>query len=169
MKASRAQILKLKHKRSRRKGVQSLLVNELKKLTHLLDLGYELKVRWVPGGSSDREGEVVKDTIIVYSEEPEKAIDTLWHEVLDYLLCSAIKPYEKLVNRQRIIINSLLAEAQEEAYQKKEEVVEKLKHLLEAYGKNGIHSELRSRSARSKKRLKSSADIMLVDALGGGG
>jgi hypothetical protein len=35
------------------------------------------------------------------------------------------------VNRQRLIINSLLLDMQEEAYREKERVVEKLKHLLE--------------------------------------
>jgi len=125
-----AQALKRKDRRVDKDLVEAELKEELKRLTQLVDLGHELKVKWLPRGSSDREGEVKGDTIYIYSDAQDKAIDTLRHEFLDYVICLAIKPYERIVNRQRLIINSLLLDMQEEAYREKERVVEKLKHLL---------------------------------------
>jgi len=121
---------KIKKNYHNKGSVEVVLEEELKRLAHLMNLGFELKVRWLPGRSVDREGEVKGDTIYIYAEDLDIAIDTLRHEFLDYVVCLAIKPYEKIVNRQRLIINSLLADAQEEAYREKERVVERLKRLL---------------------------------------
>ena len=82
-------------------------------------------MRWIPNGKTDREGEVKGNIVFIYAENVESAIDTLRNEFMDYLVCLAIKPYERIVNKQRLIINSLLASEQEEAYREKERVVEK--------------------------------------------
>lgn len=125
------QLIRRKNRGIDKDLVEAGLQSELKRLIQLVDLGHELKVKWLPAGSSDREGEVKGDTIYVYSEDVDEALDTLRHEYLDYLLCLAIKPYEKIVNGQRAIINILFADAQEEAYREKERVVRRLKRLLE--------------------------------------
>jgi len=125
-----AQLIRRKNRGIDKDLVEAELKEELKRLTQIVDLGHELKVKWLPAGSSDREGEVKGDTIYIYTDDQDKAFDTLRHEFLDYVVCLAIKPYERIVNRQRLIINSLLLDMQEEAYREKERVVEKLKHLL---------------------------------------
>jgi len=98
---------------------QRKLEEELDRLKCLLNMGHELKVRWAPGASRDKEGEVKGEEIRIYKENPNEAIDTLWDEFLDWVICQAIKPYERIVNLQRLMINDLLVSLQEEAYRQK--------------------------------------------------
>jgi retron-type reverse transcriptase len=99
------------------------LDEELERLKRLLRMGYELKVVWLPNNNSNLSGEVKGETIYVYEEELEKALETLRHEFLDYAISQVIEPYRQVTNKLIMLIN-------EEAYKRKEKLVEVLNILL---------------------------------------
>jgi hypothetical protein len=105
------------------KNLQNILEEELERLKRLLKMGYELKVVWLPNNNSSLSGEVKRETIYIYEEEPEKALETLRHEFLDYAISQVIEPYRKIANQLIMLLN-------EEAYRKKERIVEVLIKLL---------------------------------------
>jgi hypothetical protein len=90
---------------------------ELERLKRILQMEYELKVRWVPDGNEKLSGEVKGDFIYIYEEEEGIAIETLEHEFLDYAISQVIEPYKQVTNRLIGLIN-------ENAYEKKEKLVE---------------------------------------------
>lgn len=100
------------------------LKEEISRLIQQSGNGNDLDVEWVPRIDSAKEGEVVGKTIFVYSQDLTKAIETLRHEFVDYLVCKAVDPYQDLVN-------ALLAVVSERAYRKKEEIVESILKMLE--------------------------------------
>ena len=100
-----------------------ILKEELERLKARAGIKTEFKVVWSPKADSKKEGEVVGDTIFVYSIDVDEALQTLRHEFVDTVVSSAIQPYLKL-------INVLLSAISEDAYKKKEDVVEKLLKLL---------------------------------------
>jgi len=102
--------------------LQERLENELERLKRLLRMGYELKVVWLPNNSS-LSGEVKGETIFIYEEDFDKALETLRHEFLDYAISKVIEPYREIANRLIMLLN-------EEAYRRKEKLVEKLKEFL---------------------------------------
>jgi hypothetical protein len=99
------------------------LDEELERLKRLLRMGYELKVVWSPNNNSNLSGEVKGETIYVYEEELEKALETLRHEFLDYAISQVIQPYRDVTNKLIMLIN-------EQAYGKKEKLVELLCQLV---------------------------------------
>ena len=105
------------------KNLQNVLDGELERLKRLLRMGYELKVVWLPNNNSNLSGEVKGETIYVYEEEVEKALETLKHEFLDYSISQVIEPYRQLTNKLIMLIN-------EEAYKRKEMLVENLRRLI---------------------------------------
>jgi hypothetical protein len=105
------------------KSLQNVLEEELERLKRLLKMGYELKVVWLPNNSSSLSGEVKGETIYVYEEDLDKAIETLRHEFLDYAISQVIEPYRQVTNKLISLIN-------EEAYKKKEELIEKLVKII---------------------------------------
>jgi hypothetical protein len=105
------------------KNLQSVLEEELERLKCLLKMNYELKVIWLPSNNSSLSGEVKGETIYVYEEDLDKALETLKHEFLDYAISQIIEPYKKIANQLIMLIN-------EEAYKRKEGVVETLIKLL---------------------------------------
>jgi hypothetical protein len=105
------------------KSFQNVLEKELEKLKCLLKMGYELKVVWLPNGNSNLSGEVKGETIYVYEEDLEKALETLKHEFLDYAISEVIEPYRRIANQLIMLLN-------EEAYKKKEELIEKLVKII---------------------------------------
>ena len=86
-------------------------------------MGYELKVEWIPDNDSNLSGEVKEKTIYIYEREADKALKTLRHEFLDYAISQIIEPYRQIANKLIILIN-------EEAYKKKEKLIENLCQLL---------------------------------------
>ena len=94
-----------------------ILEKELERLKDRAGIKTEFKVVWSPKADSKKEGEVLGDTIFVYSLDVDGALQTLRHEFVDVIVSSAIEPYLKLVN-------VLLSEISEDAYKKKEEAVE---------------------------------------------
>lgn len=98
---------------------------ELQHLKNLLNLGHELEVKLLPGHvkySHGRRisGEVLNGTTIyVYEEDKAKAIATLYHEYFDHLASELIIPYQEL-------INLLISLFEDQAYRRKERLVERL-------------------------------------------
>jgi hypothetical protein len=100
-----------------------ILEKELERLKARTGIKTEFKVVWSPKSDSKKEGKVVGDTIFIYSLDVDRALQTLRHEFVDFIISSAIEPYLKLVN-------TFLSAISEDAYKKKEEVVEMLLKLL---------------------------------------
>lgn len=105
------------------KSLQNALEEELERLKRLLKMSYELKVVWLPNGNPNLSGEVKGETIYVYEEELEKALETLRHEFLDYAISQVIEPYRKIANQLIMLLN-------EEVYRRKEELIEKLVKII---------------------------------------
>ena len=104
-------------------GLHNKLVKELEGLKRMLDMGHELTVEWLPGQNEKLCGEVTGNCIYVYDEDEKAALETLKHEFLDYILSKVVEPYEKVANQLIGIIN-------EEAYRRKERLIEVLSALL---------------------------------------
>ena len=106
-----------------------LLTDKLEKeLTRLNKVfGLNLKLQWLPSetvkssqGGTPLSGQVINETIHIYDKEPEKALATLKHEVIDFLISGRIqKPNLDL-------INILITHIQGNIYKQKEELIEKL-------------------------------------------
>jgi hypothetical protein len=75
-------------------------------------------------------GEVKNDVILIYEEEPEKAIDTLRHEFIDYLVWLAVRPYEQTTMLYRAMFKGLLERLGENAYEEKERAVEAISRIF---------------------------------------
>jgi hypothetical protein len=133
----------------RGKQLSSWLSRDLAELQKLFQWGEELSLEWHPHASSQLEGEAVGNTLRVYSRTRAEAARTLRHEFLDSLVTVAIEPYAKMADLVRILswlrlrgrarahkeweeaLNLLLKESENEAYRKKEIVVEKLSRMLD--------------------------------------
>lgn len=99
------------------------LKKELENLEQMTGIKTRYKIIWIPKINSAKEGEVVGNTIYIYSTNFADALETLRHEFFDAMVSSVSKPYLDL-------INALLSVITEKAYQKKEEVVESLVRLV---------------------------------------
>jgi len=102
---------------------QDKLVEELRRLQQKLGLGYELRLVWLPDSRSRLSGEVKGNQICIYEEDEEKAIDTLKHEFLDYIISRTMEPYERIANK-------LIQLTNEEVYLRKEKLTEALVKLI---------------------------------------
>ena len=114
------------HMRSREQktgGKSARLEAELEQLKRLSGIGFELKVVWEPSPDRALSGEVKNNLIYVYEVDEQKAINTLRHEFLDYCISQAIQPYKEVTNRLIRMVN-------DDAYKRKERVVEALVKLL---------------------------------------
>lgn len=103
--------------------LQEKLQSALEGLKQTMNLGYELRVKWVPNGDGKLSGEVKGNFIYVYEETEKEALSTLRHEFLDYAISSVVDPYKQVTNKLIALIN-------EEAYRRKERLVEKLSALF---------------------------------------
>jgi hypothetical protein len=97
--------------------------DELERLKKTLKLGYELKVRRVPNNNSKISGEVKGEYIYLYDQDKDVALETLKHEFVDYAISKVIEPYKEVTNRLIALIN-------EEAYKKKERLIESLCQII---------------------------------------
>jgi hypothetical protein len=104
-------------------NLQTVLEEELERLKRKLQMGYELKVIWIPNGSEKLSGEVKGETIFIYEESEREAVEALRHEFLDYAISKVIEPYRNVTNKLIMLIN-------EEAYRRKEKLVEALVRSL---------------------------------------
>jgi hypothetical protein len=103
--------------------LQSKLEKKLQELENTTRLGLGLNVLWCPDGSGALSGEVKGDIIYVYEQDEEAALKTLKHEILDYAISQVIMPYMEVTNKLIILIN-------EDAYRRKERLVEALNKIL---------------------------------------
>jgi hypothetical protein len=88
-----------------------------------LNLGHELTLKWLPGEKDGICGEVKENVILIYEDNETKAIETLKHEFLDYVISKVAEPYQRIANR-------LIELTNEETYKRKEKLVECLCKLL---------------------------------------
>jgi hypothetical protein len=89
-----------------------------------MGLDLNLKIIWTPRNDKEQLGEVRGSNIIIYEANEEETIKILRHEVIDYIVCEAIKPYQDMTNL-------LIKKINEDAYQKKEKMVNAITQLLE--------------------------------------
>jgi uncharacterized protein Smg (DUF494 family) len=98
------------------------LGTELDHLKQKFKMGQELELQWTPN-DGPRSGEVTGTTIRIYEADPTKALDTLRHEFIEYLLTQdLVAPYKRLINK-------LISLFEEEMYDRKEKLVETLQEL----------------------------------------
>ena len=102
---------------------QDKLRSVLQDLKQRLGIGYELDVSWLPDENAKLSGEVKGTCICIYEVNEEKALETLKHEFLDYIISKTIEPYEKIANKLIGLIN-------DEAYRRKEKLIEVLAALI---------------------------------------
>ena len=102
---------------------QKTLEKELKRLKGKLSLDEKLSVIWLPDPTKSLSGEVMNRTIYVYEKHEKKALETLRHELLDYIVSRAVEPYKEVTNTLIRTLNNI-------SYRRKEEVVEILSQLL---------------------------------------
>ena len=93
--------------------IADFLRRELKHLKQIFGRGYELEVIWAPNENSNLSGEVKGTRLYIYEPDREKALQTLVHEFLDYLISRIIEPYRDVTNKLISLIN-------EYAYQRKD-------------------------------------------------
>jgi len=108
--------------RQRNDDTLRLLKHELARLKSNFRIGHELKLQWIPNDGS-KSGEVTGTTIRIYEADSNKALDVLHHEFIEYLLTrDLVAPYKRLINK-------LISLFEEEMYDRKEKLVEKLQEL----------------------------------------
>ncbi len=99
------------------------LRKEMDRLKRASGANADLEVLWIPRADSAKEGEVIGSKIYIYSTGPAEAPETLRRESLDAMVCSATAPYLELINTLPSVIS-------EEAYRKKEGMVESLAGMV---------------------------------------
>ena len=103
-------------------GSDTRLREELERLKRLSGMGLDLNLVWAPDPRGALSGEVKGSTIFVYESDEEEATETLRHEFLDHCVSQAIDPYRR-------VTNSLIKLLNENAYKRKEQIVEALSRL----------------------------------------
>ncbi len=109
--------------------VDEKLKKELKFLQNKFHKGHELTLKYIPNeiryneNNKPLSGEIVNNIIIIYEAKAEKAIATLHHEFLEYLIIPLLKDSFYIISYQNKIITQLLLN-------KKEEIVEQLSNAL---------------------------------------
>jgi hypothetical protein len=109
--------------------IQRTLQKELDWLRQVTGQGYDLTIKWVPDDTNKLSGEVRNGVIYLYEEDGTKAIKTLVHEFVDYLVSQTNEPY-------KVLANALIKVVNEDAYARKEKMVEAFIRLLEYEGRN---------------------------------
>ena len=103
--------------------VQKRLEEELMKIQRKLGLRFDLRVKLLPNAQSNLAGEVKGKTIFIYESDESEALKVLRHEMLDFYVSLAIRPY-------REIANMLIKKMNSDAYKQKEKIVEALTKLI---------------------------------------
>jgi hypothetical protein len=109
---------------NRRNEALACLEKQLSRLKDRFQMAHELELKWLPDANSRKSGEVLGKTVYIYEEDEAKALDTLRHEFVEYVLTDElIAPYKKLVN-------SLITVLEEEMYERKERLIGRLLEAL---------------------------------------
>jgi hypothetical protein len=104
-------------------SIEERLKNELKALKRKAGIADDLEVIWAPNVDSKLSGEVKGKTIYIYESEEEKAVNTLIHEFIDFLVSRALEPYVSFANAMIKLLSDI-------AYRRKEETIETIARLL---------------------------------------
>jgi hypothetical protein len=95
------------------------LETELAALKKRFRSAQELEIEWIPN-DSPKSGEVIGTKICIYEAHEAEALDTLRHEFLEYVLVNElVAPYKRLINK-------LISLFEEETYDRKKRLIEKL-------------------------------------------
>jgi hypothetical protein len=98
------------------------LETELTHLKQKFQMGQELKLQWMPNDGS-KSGEVSGGTIRIYEADDAKALDTLRHEFVEYILMNElVAPYKRLINKLILLF-------EEEMYDRREKLVDRFQEL----------------------------------------
>lgn len=95
----------------------------------LFELGVPLQLEWVPEPTRKLHGEIRGSTIYIYDLNEEDAWQTFLHEVIEYKLKDLTQVY-------RALINKLIEAIEQITYKQKEEFINFIPSILEAYKKN---------------------------------
>jgi hypothetical protein len=99
------------------------LETELDRLKSKFQMGHELTIQRTPT-DGPKSGEVTGTTIRIYESDKAKALDTLRHEFVEYLLTQdLVAPYKRLINK-------LISLFEEEMYDRKDKLVQRLEELI---------------------------------------
>ena len=110
--------------RAKSKASQNEVKAELERLKRLTGLGLGLEVVWAPGADKALLGEVKGKVIYIYEECRKRALETLRHEFLDYIISrEIIAPLVKQINMQKRLIEYLV-------YERKERLIDRFTGLL---------------------------------------
>lgn len=104
------------------------LKKELQRMQRRMCMGYEVTARWLPGTIKYLNGrqlaeEVIGNTILIYVEDPQKAIELVRHGFVEWMLNQHTRPYRQLINK----LVTLFEELQ---YERKEGIIRALEKLL---------------------------------------
>ena len=106
------------------------LKDELKLLQNKFNAGHELTLKYLPNeirysqNGNPLSGEVNGNIILIYDDIEARAIATLHHEFIEYMLSPLIKDYIDIINHQNKLLTQLLCK-------RKEDVVERLTKSLQ--------------------------------------
>ncbi|RSN76291.1 hypothetical protein [Candidatus Methanodesulfokora washburnensis] len=104
-------------------SMEERLKNELMMIKRKAGITDDLEVIWAPDADSKLSGEVKGKTIYIYESEEEKAVNTLIHEFIDFLVSRALEPYISFANAMIKLLSDI-------AYRRKEETIETIVRLL---------------------------------------
>lgn len=79
--------------------IQKVLEKELLSLRLKTGLDLGLEVLWVPDKSNKKSEEIKGNVIFVYKEDFERAVKTLKHEFLEYLLNKYSSLHKRVINK----------------------------------------------------------------------
>jgi len=79
--------------------IQKVLEKELLSLRLKTGLDLGLEVLWVPDKSNKKSEEIKGNVIFVYEEDFERAVKTLKHEFLEYLLNKYSSLHKRVINK----------------------------------------------------------------------
>ena len=96
---------------------QRILERELARLERIIPCEEHLTVRWSPQHESKVSGEVLGNTILVYSETVQEAVETVRHEYLDCLLT------REIIDPLIVMVNAFIKLKERDIYEEKERIV----------------------------------------------
>jgi hypothetical protein len=108
------------------------LEDELERIKRKVGMGHGVRVEWLPNEvkfikERQLEEEVIKDTIFIYADDLDRALELVRHGFTEWLLNQHSKPY-------RMMINKLIELFEEMHYEQKERIADAIAELLYSEG-----------------------------------
>ena len=121
-------MMMLKLDRDAEEDVWGKLEMELERIKRLMNMGYEVKVIWLPGEVRYHRGRRLKEwvegnIIYIYVEDPQEALELVRHGFAHWLLNRSNKYRRQLANK-------LIEFIEDRMYEEDERIVEVLAKLL---------------------------------------